>query len=45
MTSLYPVPCNKCNTIIGYSDIDFTNVDERYTAVWCKYCVEIQVKK
>jgi len=41
----YPVQCTRCKEIVGYSDIDFNNPDEHYTAVWCKNCTDIKPKE
>ncbi len=45
MVDYYPVQCVMCRRFLGYSDIDFEDSDDRYTAVWCKYCMDLKPKE
>ena len=45
MTDYYPIQCTRCKRFLGYSDVDFEDSDNHYTAIWCKYCMQMEPKE
>jgi len=42
---LYPIECYRCSKMFGYSDRNFSDIDELHTENYCTSCIVMTVKE